>query len=443
MHRLTVPIGLFVTGVLLLVVALTTYVSSRNDTTDLGTSGTAATTTGNPLTQLGGGSLTKAIATAQKRVADVPGDFQTWAGLGAAYVQQARVTGDPTLYGKAEGALTRSLALNSATNWQAVVGMGSLANARHEFRQALSWGRKAVAIDAYNSNAYGVIDDALTQLGDYAGATASVQKMLDLRPGISSFTRASYESEEHGDVVGARTALLSALELASDPADIAFCHYYLGELNFNEGHPAEALREYAAGLVADSAYDPLIAGKAKAEAALGMTAEALRDYADAIARVPQPQYVLEYGELLESLLRTSDADRQFKLLGVEQALFAANGVVDDLGASVVAADHGAAAIAVQHARAEWGRRHSVIVADALAWALHRAGSDKEALTYAQMATRLGWRNATFYYHRGMIEFALGQRALARTDLSMAIKINPYFSILQSEVARATLKQLAA
>src|SRR5258708_5935635 len=49
-----------------------------------------------------------AIERAQKRLRELPSDWQTWAGLGQAYVEQARVTGDPSYYAKAAGALDRS-----------------------------------------------------------------------------------------------------------------------------------------------------------------------------------------------------------------------------------------------------------------------------------------------------------------------------------------------
>ena len=48
---------------------------------------------------------TAAIEAAQQRLAEVPGDWTTWAQLGALYVEQARVTADPSFYDRAEGAL--------------------------------------------------------------------------------------------------------------------------------------------------------------------------------------------------------------------------------------------------------------------------------------------------------------------------------------------------
>jgi Flp pilus assembly protein TadD len=83
----------------------------------------------------------------------------------------------------------------------------------------------------------------------------------------------------------------------------------------------------------------------------------------------------------------------------------------------------------------------VLVADALAWALHVNGRDAEALGYTRQATALGEKNAVFLFHRGMIERSLGQRDEARRDLSDALRINPHFSVPQAPVARAALAAL--
>ncbi len=52
-----------------------------------------------------------------------------------------------------------------------------------------------------------------------------------------------------------------------------------------------------------------------------------------VSRVPQPQYLAEYIELLRADGRTGEAAAQRKLLASERKLMADNGVVDDLGAS--------------------------------------------------------------------------------------------------------------
>ena len=51
---------------------------------------------------------------------------------------------------------------------------------------------------------------------------------------------------------------------------------------------------------------------------------------------------------------------------------------------------------------------------------------------------LGYRNALFAFHAGMIQLELGNRAEARRLLSEAVRINPHFSIQYAPLARATL-----
>lgn len=384
-----------------------------------------------------------AIARTQSRLGHEPGNWDLWATLGSAYLQAGRISADPSYYPKAQSAFTRSLALHGSRNVAAMAGMGQLAAARHDFAGALSWGRRAQAIDSYSSVVYGVIADALTQLGDYPGARAAVQRMLNLKPGVSSFTRASYDLEIHGQVGPARDALNRALSDSLSPVDIAFCRYYLGELAFNSGDLARAATENAIGLKADPGNTQLLAGRAKLEAVRGEQQAAIADYTTVTERVPLPQYVLEFGDYLTSIGRPAQAALQYGVLRTELKLFATNGVLDDLLPAEFEADHASPGSALQHAQLEWNRRHSVLVADALAWALHVNGRDTEALAYARTAGRLGWHNATFRYHRGMIENSLGQRAAARADLAEALRINPSFSFLQAPIARRTLATLDA
>lgn len=385
--------------------------------------------------------LAAAIANYQERLRVVPADWATWARLGSAYVEQARVTGDPSYYPRGEGALRRSLELSATTNWQAMVGLGALSNARHDFTTALSWGRQAEAINPAAGSVHGVIADALTQLGDAPAARAATQRMLDVDPGVASFTRASYDFEQHGQTAPARAALERAAADATDPADLAYCRYYLGELAFNNGDPAAAVASFGAGLRADPGYQPLRAGRARAYLALGRTAEALRDYDLAVRALPLPHLVAEYGDALTATGDTDAARRQYDLRAAQQRLFAEAGMTDHLADAVFLADHGRPADALTAARAEWAARKHVLVADALAWALHRNGQDREALQYAMQTTALGWNNATFLYHRGVIHHALGDTAQARRDLSAALAVNPHFDPLQAPVARHLLDTL--
>ncbi|MCS7478636.1 tetratricopeptide repeat protein [Umezawaea endophytica] len=368
-------------------------------------------------------ALSRAISTAQARLRATPDDPATWARLGSAYVEQARVTADPSYYGKAQGALEKSLALRPE-NGQALIGLGALANARHDFTAARDWGSRAAVVLPDTAEAQGVLADAHTQLGDADAATAAVQRMLDLEPGVPSFTRASYDLELHGRTDEARQALDRALQDATGPGDVAFCRYYLGELAFGSGDLDLADEHYDLGLLADPRDVPLAQGKAKTAAARGRTDDALAAYRDITRRVPLPQYLQEYAVLLRDAGRADEADRQWDLVARQEELLAAAGSVDHLTSSQTAAERGDAAAALAHAEAEWARRPNTLVADTLAWALHLNGRDAEALGFADRAAALGKRDAVFAFHRGTVLAALGRDADAVAALEDSLRINP-------------------
>ena len=81
------------------------------------------------------------------------------------------------------------------------------------------------------------------------------------------------------------------------------------------------------------------------------------------------------------------------------------------------------------------------MADALGWALHRAGKSEEALEYARQAVDTGVRNASYAYHRAMIERELAQYGPARRHLEEALRTNPAFSPLGAPKAREALETL--
>lgn len=394
-----------------------------------------------PAVGAAGSGLSRELAALQDRLRTNPEDAAGWARLGGGYVEQARATGDPSWYTRAQGALDRSMALRPQGNGLAMIGLGALANARHDFASARSWALRAAQELPDTAEVYGVLADALTQLGEAAGATEAVQRMLDLKPAVASFTRASYDLELHGRLPEAGTALHRALDAATNPDDVTFCRYYLGELAFNAGDLDEARRQYSGGLAVAPSSAALRAGSAKVAAARGATDEALADYREVVAAVPLPQYLQEYAALLTAAGRPAEAAAQYALLADQQRLAEAAGATDDLTAASVAADRGDAAEALRRASAEWGRRQHVLVADAMAWALHLSGRDAEALGFADRAAALGTRDASFLYHRGLILRGLGRVGEAAAALEQALAVNPYFSPVHAPAARQALDGL--
>ncbi len=425
-------VNVLVAGVLLLLVAAAVVGRTSADQPAAGPAEPASAQVADP--------LAVAVESAQRRLTAVPGDWRTWADLGALYVEQARVTADPSFYAKADDALEESLALRPDGNDRALTGSGALANARHDFRAAADLAEQAVALNPYSGAAWGVLTDARTQLGDYPGATAALERMLELEPGIASFTRASYDAELHGDTRTAVSALEQALDLATSPADEAFCRTYLGQLAWSAGDLEEAERQFAAGAEAAPDDPALRLGLARVSAAAGDVERATREYRRVVQSQPLPEHLVEYGEFLLAVGEEEQAADQFAVVATVRTLFEAGGVADDLDVALFEADHGDPQTALAAARAEFERRQNVDAHDALAWALHKAGQDAEAIEHARAATALGGASSHFLYHRGVIEAALGLESEARGTLTAALR-NPHFSPLHAPRAAELLVSL--
>ncbi|GII75031.1 hypothetical protein Sru01_00130 [Sphaerisporangium rufum] len=380
--------------------------------------------------QAGATGLSTTVRGLRDRLQRLPKDHQAWAALGAAHVQQARITADPSYYVKAEQALDRAAAL-APRDAAVLAARASLAAGRHEFAAARRLARQAIDANPYGATAYGVLADAATQLGEHAEATRAVRRMTELKPGVASFTRASYDAELRGDVREAEELLKAALADAFTPEDIAYCRFYLGELALRAGELERAGHMYDEALRAYPAFVPALAGRARAAALAGRLESAAQGYQDVVARLPLAQYIVEYGEVLARLGRSPAG--QWALLSAQRRLMAASGVRDDITWAEFEADHGSPAAAVKHARAEYRRHPNLVSADALAWALHRDGRSREALRYARKATARGWRNALFHHHRAEIERKLGLDA--GRSRSRVKEYNPRFDPALPALAR--------
>lgn len=56
--------------------------------------------------------------------------------------------------------------------------------------QAHDLAAQTVAVNPYSSSAHGVLVDALVEVGSDREALTTLQRMVDLRPGVHSYTRA-------------------------------------------------------------------------------------------------------------------------------------------------------------------------------------------------------------------------------------------------------------
>ncbi|MEW1929697.1 tetratricopeptide repeat protein [Streptomyces sp. NPDC088360] len=385
--------------------------------------------------------LTVLIGEREAHVRRHPGDDESWAVLGAAYVERGLRTADSAYYPRAEEALRTSLKTRPERNVQALTGMAVLANARHDYRGAKKWAESAVKLSPKRWSTYPALIDAYSGLGDAKGVGRALETLQELNSGTSVMARSGQVYRDRGWREDAASKLMDAAALAEGPAEKAACLYRVGELSWERGEPTESLRYYDAALLSDPDHHPSLAGKGRALAALGRTSEALLFYRNALVRQPAPEYALALGELYESLRLAPAARAQYDVLRARVKQERVNGVNDERILGLFEADHGDAEAAVERLRKEFERHGSPEVADALGWALHRAGESEEALKYAKRATEKGPRSAAFAYHRGEIERELGRYGAARRHIGEALRINPYFSPLLAPDAREALESL--
>jgi tetratricopeptide (TPR) repeat protein len=388
-----------------------------------------------------GATLDQTIADLQAHLAAVPSDAHGFAQLGLAYSAQATHTGDPTYYPKAEQALQTSLQIQPDDNADALIGMGVVANAKHDFADGVRYGSAALRLEPDAAHILGVIGDGQLELGRYRQAFATFQRMVHMRPDIASYARVSYARELQGNIPGALSAMRRALLAAGSPDDAAWVSYQLGGLYLRTARLARAAHAFRQSEALAPAYVPPHAGLARVAWERGDVDGAIRGYRWVVARLPLPEHVIALGDLYTVAGRAQQADDAYALARTEATLFRANGVNVDVELALFEADHGDATTALTDAKAGWAARHSINAADAMAWASYRAGRYRSAARYERSALRLGTRDALYRYHAAMIDLKLGRRDAARKNVTVAVATDPHFSILFASAAQRTLDRL--
>ncbi len=383
-----------------------------------------------------GGGTVGLVRRYEGKVQRDPSDVKSLATLGLAYEQRWRETGDSSFLPLAAHALRNAHRL-SPNDPLTIQGLGSLALTRHEFGRALTLGRLAIRLAPYSSNPYGIKGDALLELGRYPQAFAAFQKMVDLKPNLSSYARVSYARELTGDLPGAITAMRLALDAsAGDREGYAWTSVQLGKLYWMRGDSRTAANLYLGALQVFPGYVYALDALAPIEVARGYLGRAIALERRAIDAIPLPQFVGQLGDLYARAGKPRLAREQQATVRVIQRLLGFNGVKVDLETAIYRADHSIDPRGtIRLARKARALRPSILGDDTLAWALVRGDRCDEARTWSQRALQLGTRDSLLFFHRGVIEQCLGNRLSARTWFARALALNPYFSVRFAPVAR--------
>ena len=404
---------------------------------------TASTAQGSGPAASAGATLEDQVAALEAAVDADPEDVVSWRALGAAYVRRAAEVGDPTFYELAERSLQRAESLAPGDPGLLVV-RGTLALALHQFDEALRLGTAATSALPDNADALGVLVDAQVELGRYDEATDSLQRMLDARPGLPALARTSYLRELRGDLASAEEAMRAAVVAGtSSPFDVASVTALLGDLERAGGDLTAAMASYDEALELVPGLVQAELGRAAVLGARGDAGAAVDIVQRVVERFPTPAALFLLADLQHATGDVAAEQETAALVRVTSALQEEAGQVVDLELAVLEADLGedpAAAVTLARA-AHAARPDNVFAADALAWALVRAGDAPAALPFAEQAVRLGTVDGALQYHAAEVFAAAGQTDRAAGHLERAFAGGPRFSVRHASAAAALAARL--
>ena len=317
--------------------------------------------------------------------------------LADALLRQARATSDGRPAGRAAVVLEAALK-DAPAQYDALRMLGAIYLSQHRFGEALAVARRARSLrpaDAWN---YGVMGDALLELGDYDQAFDAFDTMAAMRPSAAAYARASYGRELRGDLNGALEAMQMARQATTgeDPEAQAWYGAQLGELFLKMGKLDLANREYRRAAFAYPNYPPAMIGQGKVQAARGDREGALAIYLDQVKRTPTLDLAARIGDLYAAGGDRSQAERYYQL--AEDVAGPAPAQTEANLALFLAEHDRKLPDAVRIAERVSAVRHDIFTDDALSWAYYKVGRLDDALAASQRALRTGAEDARIAAH---------------------------------------------
>ena len=207
----------------------------------------------------------------------------SWSTLALAYVEQARITADPTYYAKADQALARAAAL-APDDSVLLTARGHPGRGPARVRPvAGARRRQALAVNPYSAAGRGdPVRRPHRARAVRRGAPGARPRADDLDPGPSTFARLSYQAELRGDLTGATRLMRAARSGPPAPAPRRTPSRPSTSASWRgrPASPALAAHHYRNALEAEPTYMPALAGQARLAVARG-------DLASRRARLPE------------------------------------------------------------------------------------------------------------------------------------------------------------
>lgn len=384
--------------------------------------------------------IDKWAALAKKR----PGETTSWVRLGDSFMQKARETADLSYYGKAEGCYAKALTI-SPNRTEALIGQAWVNSGRHEFEKSVELAQKALAVDPENNEAYGLIGDAYVEMGKYDLAVIQYQKMLDLRPDLSSYSRGAHMMQLTGDTKKALWLIDKAIKTGGPYAEnTAWCRAQEAQIMLGVGAYMPADKLMTEALKSNPKNFHLLVTQGRAKSALKLYPSAIESFKKAVEIAPQLDAVIALGDLYKVAGKHDLAKNQYDLVESIHKLNKANGVKGDLQIAQFYADHDIhLPEALKMAEEECKTRSNVYAEDILAWCYFKNGRLPEAKKAIEAAVSVKTPEALFLYHKGMIQAKSGEVSSARKTLYEALSVSPNFHPIYARSAEEEIQKQGA
>jgi tetratricopeptide (TPR) repeat protein len=249
-----------------------------------------------------------------------------------------------------------------------------------------------------------------------------------------------------GDPAAAVTLATRAWDEASAAgatgSSLGWYAYLAGTVELGAGDPAGASTWFDRAVASWPDGYLEIAGRARAEAALGHVDDAIAGYRRAIAIAPQPDALIALGDLYALRGEQRFADEQYATIEAIARLGAAGEQVYNRQLALFLVNHDrGAADALRLAEEELAVRKDIYGYDAYAWALLANGRAADADAAMARALILGTKDAQLAYHAGVIAAAIGDATRARGYLTDALALDGALDPLSASHAADALAGL--
>lgn len=356
-------------------------------------------------------------------------------------LRQARIDDSAAGLAKAEDEVQQALKLAPADREARKLEVRILL-ARHRFAEALERARTINRSMPDDLEGWALVSDAALGLGDYTEAEHSAQWMLTLRStNVGGLERGARLRELFGDNDGAREFWESAMRLSlADTEQRAWLATQMASLIRRTGHAgrSEALLQQV--MQAFPGYQPAVAEMARVQMQEHKYDEALALLRERYKTTPRPDVQFELAQALRTAGHESEAQAAYREF--ERAARAAIYAPYNFNHELVLYYTDRAvnpAEALRIAQIEIARRQDVETLDAYAWALAAAGDTGAAQKQIDRALAVGLRDATFFYHAGVIATKCKDASAATRFFGDSLAVSAESEV--ADAARAALKEI--